>query len=118
MRMDSVVISVRIKQKVKGMPLIGSSAIVKYFSKEPGWQAVEWYISISSTVPLALPELGNALLKKLSKKEIDEDTASKILEGYSSSAILLDQNKYLLTAFVIASSTGRHSATACSSLLP
>ncbi len=84
------------------MLLIDSSAIVKFFSKEDGWEKVEGYIAESLTVQLALVELPSALHKKVIKKEMEEDIALELLKGYIGSAITLDQKQYMGSAFRIA----------------
>ncbi len=87
------------------MLLIDSSVIVKYVSREPGWQDAEKYVAEARTIHLALAELGNALLKKLNKKEIQPSTAANLLAEYSIRTILFDENKYLVTALDIALAT-------------
>lgn len=84
------------------MLLIDSSAIVKFFSKEPGWDSIGKYMETSVTLSFAIVELGNALLKKMKKNELDIKTAIELVRGYSDSAILLDQNNHIDTALKIA----------------
>jgi predicted nucleic acid-binding protein len=84
------------------MLLIDTSAIVKFFSKEPGWEGTAKHVANSLTIPLAAVELGSALLKKARKNEIAQDTAIELLNGYLESAIFVDQNKHLGTAVRIA----------------
>lgn len=84
------------------MLLIDSSAIVKYLSKESGWQEVIGYVSEAHTIPLALVEISNALLIKCKKKEISSNVAAELTEEYSRSAVLVDQDSQIANAFKIA----------------
>ena len=84
------------------MLLIDSSAIVKFFSKETGWEKVKNYISESLTIKLAIAELSSALSRKVRKNEMKENTALEFLDDYSANAILLDETKYVSYAFKLA----------------
>lgn len=84
------------------MQVIDTSAIVKYFSREEGWQALDTAITEGYTISLAFVELGNALLNKLAHEEISRNVVGMIIDIFSSEAILLNQNKYLMAAFDIA----------------
>ena len=86
------------------MLLIDSSALVRFFSKEQGWETAAEFVASSSTISLALAELGSALLKKIIKNEVKPETASRLLGGYSASAVLVDQNTHLVLALGIAAS--------------
>lgn len=88
------------------MLLIDSSAIVRFFSREPGWDQITDYISQSLTLSFALVEFGNALLKKVAKKELKREYAVELIERYSSRAILINQNEYLGAALEIAAENG------------
>jgi predicted nucleic acid-binding protein len=79
--------------------LIDSSVIVKFFSKEPGWEKLDTYIAENLTLGLALTELGSGLLKKVRKNELSQDTALILLKEYSEKAVILDEKKYLPLAF-------------------
>jgi len=60
--------------------VIDSSALVKYVVKEPGWKKVEEFILAGCiTVDLALKELGNALWKRVIRKELDQSLATKLM---------------------------------------
>lgn len=83
------------------MLLIDSSSIVKFFSKETGWEKVKNYIAESLTIQLAIVELSSALSKKVIKKEMAENTALEFIKEYSEKAILLDQRLYIDSAFKI-----------------
>ncbi|MGD0729218.1 MAG: type II toxin-antitoxin system VapC family toxin [Candidatus Micrarchaeaceae archaeon] len=86
------------------MLLIDSSAVVKFFSKEPGWENVREHIAEALTIHLAIIELSSALSKKFLKGEIEENTALEILEEYSEKAILLDERSYINSAFKLSTS--------------
>jgi predicted nucleic acid-binding protein len=88
------------------MLLIDSSAIVRFFSKEPGWEEVVEHISEAVALSLAMVEVSNALLKKAAKKEIGLDLVSKLVGEYSTTVRLLDQNRYMDTALRIAAANG------------
>jgi predicted nucleic acid-binding protein len=82
--------------------VIDSSAIAKYSSKEPDWSKVEKYITSGDTLELAIKETGNALWKKILKKEVELDTAKKIVKILSSTLSILDQHAYMDRALEIA----------------
>lgn len=84
------------------MLLIDSSAIVKYLSKESDWEAVIPHINDSFTMPLALVEIGSAFAKKLRDGEMDLAVARELLRIYSNDALIIDQNRYVVSAFEIA----------------
>ena len=88
------------------MLLIDSSSIVKFYSKEEGWEKVMPYMKEASTIPLALVELGNGLRKKARKGDIDGELAARLLEGYAYSVPLADQNKRLADALRISIENG------------
>lgn len=79
--------------------LIDSSAIIRFFSKEPGWEEIERYLGESVTLSLAMSELGSGLYKKVNKGEIARDIAMTLLEEYSDKAILLEDREYIGLAF-------------------
>ena len=81
------------------MLLIDFSVIVKFFSREDGWEKVKGYIAESLTIQLAIVELSSALSKKVLRGDVDENIALEILEEYSKKAILLDQARYIDSAF-------------------
>jgi predicted nucleic acid-binding protein len=83
------------------MLLIDTSTIVKVFAKESGWEAAEEQMLSTRTIPLALVELGNALLNKIKDKEMAETTALILLNQYVKYAVLTDQSKYLEEALKI-----------------
>lgn len=79
--------------------LIDSSAIIKFFSREPGWEETETYLGESVTLGLAMSELGSGLFKKVSKGEIAKDLAAMLLREYSDKAIILQDRHYIGLAF-------------------
>ena len=61
------------------MRVIDSSALVKYFTREAGWEKVrEVLIDGVVTLDLAVKEVANALWKRVTRGEIDYDTALTI----------------------------------------
>ena len=82
--------------------IIDSSAITKYFTREPGWLEVERYIANADTLELALKETSNALWKKILKKEIKLDAVKKIVKAFTETLWILDQRLYLDRALEIA----------------
>ena len=81
------------------MQLIDSSALVRYFSKEEGWESVERYVLDSVTMTLAISELGNSLHKKVNKHQVQQKMANEIFVKYSQKAVLLHDEEYVNTAF-------------------
>ena len=84
------------------MKVIDSSALVKYFSKEEGWDKVREII-LEGTVSLdiSVKEVANALWRKVLNREIKLKDAEEILRDLcKSNAIKIqDQSKYLVNAF-------------------
>ncbi|HUY70080.1 MAG TPA: type II toxin-antitoxin system VapC family toxin [Candidatus Baltobacteraceae bacterium] len=86
--------------------LIDSSAIIKYFTKEPNWESVKSHVIASVTLPFALDELGNALFKKMRLHEIGLVDAIEILVSYQSVAATLDEAEYRAKALEISFERG------------
>lgn len=86
--------------------IIDSSSLAKYASKEPNWEQVEKYISSADSLDLAIIETSNAMWKKIQKKEIELEHASKIIKTLLDTVWLLDEKKYLQKALDI--STKNH----------
>ncbi len=85
------------------MKVIDSSAIIKYFSKEPGWEEARSHITTASTtIDLAIKELGNALWKKVRRDEMGLEDATEILTNYPLAVDIVDQRVYLRKALEIA----------------
>ncbi len=82
--------------------IIDSSAITKYVSKEPDWMAVEGHLASADTIELAIKETTNALWKKIRRKEIELESAKKIVSNLSEALWLLDQRDYMERALEIA----------------
>lgn len=88
------------------MRLIDSSSIVKFFSKEEGWEGVEQHIAEAITLNMAMVEFANALRKKIGKNEVSRADAMHFLDEYSLKAFVIDQNAYLGQALEISISKG------------
>lgn len=84
------------------MKVIDSSAIIKFFLKEPGWEKMKSHLVASTTVDLALKELGNALWKKVRRKEMKLDDALEILTSFPLAVNIADQREYLARGLEIA----------------
>lgn len=86
------------------MLVIDTSAVVKFFCKEEGWEGVKAYFADGMTMSFALSELGNALLVKVLNHHFGFTEASEILSKYAKAASLLNDEEYVETAFRIAHS--------------
>jgi len=84
------------------MLLIDSSAVVRFYSKESGWESIRDYVDIANTIPLVLVEMSNALIRKVRNNGIDVDAAKELIRSYSVSVSLVNQDRYIVTAFEIA----------------
>ncbi|KYH36125.1 MAG: twitching motility protein PilT [Candidatus Hecatellales archaeon B24] len=87
------------------MKVADSSALVKYFSREEGWEKVrEMILEGLVSLPLSIKEVANALWKKALNGEIRVEDVEKILADLRrSDAIKFEsQNRYLISAFKIA----------------
>jgi predicted nucleic acid-binding protein len=82
--------------------IVDSSALTKYAAKEPDWEKIGGYLASADSLELALMETSNALWKKIQKREIDLETAKKIVQILSDSVWFLDQKKYVARALEIA----------------
>jgi predicted nucleic acid-binding protein len=83
------------------MLVIDSSAIVKYFSKEEGWESLQDKITEGSTIQFALVELANALMNKVLDRKMGIGLAHVVMEEFAPQIPLLDQGKYAISAFDI-----------------
>jgi len=82
--------------------VIDSSALIKYITKEPGWQEVERHIKEECvTLDLAIKEAGNALVKKVTKGEVSVETAGEILDYVHRIVRIIPQKEHLLKAFEV-----------------
>ncbi len=87
------------------MRAIDSSILVKFFSREEGWErATEYIVGGAVTLDLALKELANALLKKVIGEEMEPSIAEEILEDLVKAKPIKieDQDRYIVEAFRIA----------------
>ena len=87
------------------MRVIDSSSLVKFFSKEEGWEKVAQIIEEGAiTLDLSIKEVANALWKKILIGEMNEDIAIKILSDLlkGEAIIIVNQDEYLIEAFKIA----------------
>jgi predicted nucleic acid-binding protein len=85
--------------------VIDSSSLVKFFSKEEGWEKVAQIIFEGViTLDLSIKEVANALWKKILKGDLNEDIAIKILYDLlkREAMIIVNQDEYLIEAFKIA----------------
>ena len=84
------------------MKVADSSALVKYFSREEGWEKVrEMILKGLVSLPLSIKEVANALWKKALNGEIKIEDVEKILAGlcYSDTIKFENQERYLISAF-------------------
>ena len=87
------------------MRVIDSSSLVKFFSKEEGWEKVAQIIKEGViTLDLSIKEVANALWKKIVIGEMNDDLAIKILYDLlkSEAIIIVNQDDYLVEALKIA----------------
>jgi len=85
--------------------VIDSSSLVKFFSKEEGWEKVAQIIEEGViTLDLSIKEIANALWKKILIGEMNENIAIKILYDLlkSEAIIIVNQDEYLIEALKIA----------------
>ena len=86
------------------MRVIDSSSLVKFFSKEEGWEKVAQIIAEGViTLDLSIKEVANALWKKILVGEMSEDLAIKILSDLlkHEAIIIVNQDEFLIEAFKI-----------------
>lgn len=87
------------------MRVIDSSSLVKFFSREKGWDAIERLI-LEGLVSLELStkEVASALWKKTLSGQMRSEDAKEILEDLvrSDTIELHNQSQYLIGAFKIA----------------
>jgi predicted nucleic acid-binding protein len=85
--------------------VIDSSALIKYFSREKGWEDVRRYMLEGVlTIDLAIKETLNALWRKIIKEEIMYETVVKLIKDLTENRPfpLESQEQYLTDAFEIA----------------
>ena len=61
------------------MAIVDSSAYVKYFAKEPGWERAADHLMQPASIELAVAEVANALSKKIALGEISPKDAEFLL---------------------------------------
>jgi predicted nucleic acid-binding protein len=79
--------------------------LVKFFSREEGWDRVEEVILEGvMSLDLSFKEVVNALWKKVLNEEMKAKDAEEIIEGLTKPEVIktLNQNDYMLGAFKIA----------------
>ncbi len=86
------------------MRVADSSALIKYFTREPGWERVrELLIEGVITLDLAIKEVANALWKRVVGGEMGYDTALTITRTLLEGAIpVVDERDYLARALELA----------------
>lgn len=85
------------------MKVIDSSALIKYLTREDGWENVEAYIREGCiTLELAIKETANALIKKILKNEITTETSKKIIAQIPRIVKIMPQTEHLPKALEIA----------------
>jgi predicted nucleic acid-binding protein len=83
--------------------VIDSSALIKYVSKEEGWEIVETHIKEGCvTLELAIKETANALVKKVLKNEVATETAKKIIAHLPKIVRIVPQTEHFSKALEIA----------------
>lgn len=91
------------------MRVIDSSTLIKYFTREDGWEKARKIILEGvATLDLAIKEVANALWKKVLRGELKHETAIRILKDLVEEKPLpiINQNKYLIDAFEISAKYG------------
>lgn len=86
------------------MRVIDSSALIKYFVREDGWERVrEIILEGVMTLDLAIKEVANALWKKVLRGDLKCEIAIKILKDLVEEKPfpIISQNEYLIKAFEI-----------------
>ena len=87
------------------MRVIDSSSLVKFFSREKGWEKVAEVITEGvMTLDLAIKEVASALWKKVLRGEMKEEVAINILSDLikREAVLFVKQDDYLIEGFKIA----------------
>ena len=86
------------------MRVADSSALIKYFTREPGWERVRELLTEGViTLDLAIKEVANALWKMVVRGEMGYDTALTIIRTLLEGAIpVVDERDYLARALELA----------------
>ena|ERR1700680_3142840 len=80
------------------MAIVDSSAYVKYFAKEPGWDKASDHLMQPVSIGLALAEVANALSKKVVLGEISEEDAELLLRKMMEVTRLVGQSESVIPA--------------------
>src|SRR5580704_15213468 len=80
------------------MAIVDSSAYVKYFAKEPGWDKAAGHLIQPASIGLALAEVANALSKKVMLGEIDEEDAALLLRKMMEVTKLVGRSESVIPA--------------------
>ena len=83
------------------MPIIDSSTYVKYFAREPGWQAAAEHLMLPASIGLALPEVAKALSKKIALREVRLEDAELLLRKMMEITRFVGQNESIIPALKI-----------------
>ena len=80
------------------MPIVDSSAYVKYFAKEPGWEGTAGHMVQAVTIGLAFAEVANALSKKVALSEVSQEDAESLLRKMIEITRLVGQGGSVISA--------------------
>ena len=110
------------------MPIVDSSAYVKYFAKEPGWDAAAGHLVQPTSIWLAFAEVANALSNKVTLDEMSLEDAefllrkmtevTRIVEGFESviPAMKMSREKRITVydaLFIVAALENKLGLTTC-----
>lgn len=85
------------------MRVVDASVIVKYISREGGWEKARKIIADGAlTIELSIKEVANAMWKKILAGEMDLQTATKALELLKEVVSTVEQEKYYKEALKLA----------------
>ncbi len=80
------------------MAIVDSSAYVKYFAKEPGWDNVANHLMQPASIELALAEVANALSKKITLDEVKLKDAEMFLSKMVDITRFVGRNESVIPA--------------------
>ena len=80
------------------MPILDSSAYVKYFAKEPGWDKASEHLLQPTSIALAFAEVANALSKKISLSEMSKEDAALLLKKMIEITRLVGESESVIPA--------------------
>jgi predicted nucleic acid-binding protein len=83
------------------MAIVDSSAYVKFFAKEPGWDKAGEHLIQPVSVGLALAEVANALSKKVMLGEVKQEDADLLLNKMIEITRLVGQDRSVIPALRI-----------------